>query len=267
MAPQYLYKYRFWNNDNHKRLLTHNELYFTSARKFNDPFDCTVPVRYDLMTREQALALYRKHLKKDNPQWSSEKIEQEAISYVEEGSYRDPKNWERWLDWQKKFKYRYFGIFSVTEVPDSILMWSHYADSHKGFCVGFDAEKLHMFRRTYWEETDAKIDHVEVEYFDDYPILRPCEKREVDEVKEQLRIKASDWKYEKEHRFILIGETKKKVLLPNGIVSEVILGCRMPLEHKDEIIGALRQRPTRIRLFQAKEKREQFGLDFQEIDY
>ena len=30
------------------------------------------------------------------------------------------------------------GILCLTEVPDSLLMWAHYADSHKGFLVGFN---------------------------------------------------------------------------------------------------------------------------------
>jgi len=219
------------------------------------------------MTPEQALVLYRRHLKKDYPQWLPERIEQEAISWVEKGLYRDPKNLERWLDRQKEYKYNNFGIFSLTEVRDSILMWSHYAESHEGFCVGFNAQKLDTFRRSYWNKTRALIDYVQVEYHEEVPILNPSEMKNEEVVKRQITIKSSDWKYEKEHRFILIGETNKSVLLPDGIVSEVILGCRMPPEHKDKIIGVLRQRATRIRLFQAREKRDRFGLDFLEIDY
>lgn len=34
------------------------------------------------------------------------------------------------------------GIFSMSERNDSILMWSHYADSHKGICIGYDKESF-----------------------------------------------------------------------------------------------------------------------------
>lgn len=30
------------------------------------------------------------------------------------------------------------GILSLSEAPDVALMWSHYADSHRGFVIGFD---------------------------------------------------------------------------------------------------------------------------------
>lgn len=32
------------------------------------------------------------------------------------------------------------GILSLTRVPTNSLMWAHYADSHKGFVLGFDME-------------------------------------------------------------------------------------------------------------------------------
>lgn len=33
-----------------------------------------------------------------------------------------------------------FGVICLSPVSDSILMWSHYSASHKGFCIGFDDE-------------------------------------------------------------------------------------------------------------------------------
>ena len=32
------------------------------------------------------------------------------------------------------------GVFCLSQNSDSFLMWSHYADSHKGFIIGFDSE-------------------------------------------------------------------------------------------------------------------------------
>lgn len=33
-----------------------------------------------------------------------------------------------------------FGLLCLTEKPDNELMWSHYADSHKGFAIGFKSD-------------------------------------------------------------------------------------------------------------------------------
>ena len=35
-----------------------------------------------------------------------------------------------------------FGIICFSEIPDSLLMWSHYATNHQGFVFGFETEKL-----------------------------------------------------------------------------------------------------------------------------
>ncbi len=46
-----LYKYRSWNYDidpdgYQRRVLTHNELFLSSADQFNDPFDSSLPFQY-----------------------------------------------------------------------------------------------------------------------------------------------------------------------------------------------------------------------------
>ena len=42
--PKYLFKYRNFDVAGYNfRLISFNELYFSSADKFNDPFDCNIP--------------------------------------------------------------------------------------------------------------------------------------------------------------------------------------------------------------------------------
>lgn len=37
--PTILYKYRDWNNLNHRRIITNKELYLAKPGSFNDPFE------------------------------------------------------------------------------------------------------------------------------------------------------------------------------------------------------------------------------------
>ena len=37
------------------------------------------------------------------------------------------------------------GIFCLSANCSSILSWSHYSDSHRGFCIGFDTSVLFDF--------------------------------------------------------------------------------------------------------------------------
>ncbi|MFR3972802.1 MAG: DUF2971 domain-containing protein [Subdoligranulum sp.] len=36
------------------------------------------------------------------------------------------------------------GITCLSEVPDSLLMWSHYANNHRGFCVSYNLLALNQ---------------------------------------------------------------------------------------------------------------------------
>ena len=33
-------------------------------------------------------------------------------------------------------------VFCLSELDDSVLMWSHYADQHQGVVLGFDTEAM-----------------------------------------------------------------------------------------------------------------------------
>lgn len=117
----------------------------------------------------------------------------------------------------------------LSESNDSILMWSHYADSHKGFCIGyignevFDYNKNNLFP-VFYSEANPQISDSALG-FDNaglYAILR----------------KDKQWKYEKEWRIII--ETKQvnggeNLLLPKA--KAIYLGARMNMEDKKHVIS------------------------------
>lgn len=41
-------------------------------------------------------------------------------------------------------------IYCVSEIVDSTLMWSHYADSHRGICVVLEAEQVGEVGEAWW---------------------------------------------------------------------------------------------------------------------
>ncbi|MYL96140.1 DUF2971 domain-containing protein, partial [Citrobacter werkmanii] len=56
-----------------------------------------------------------------------------------------------------------YGVICLTPKPDNYLMWSHYAASHTGFCIGFDEKFL---------ETIEDIELAGyVNYSDDVPVF------------------------------------------------------------------------------------------------
>ncbi len=93
--------------------------------------------------------------------------------------------------------YRDHGIVSLTETKDNLLMWSHYAEKHKGYIVEFDSthEFFNAKYATLSNPYSGKTQRV---------LYR---KERLNEVKNQFMEpyfhKSDEWVYEKEHRLLL----------------------------------------------------------------
>lgn len=91
------------------------------------------------------------------------------------------------------------GVFSLSYNPLNELIWAHYGGCHKGFCVGYDLDRLVEFE----PNTHCCID---VEYADVVPslnspeLLRPCSATPI--LKLMLGIKSKAWEYEQEVRIV-----------------------------------------------------------------
>ena len=111
-----------------ERTFLQNQIYFSSPASFNDPFDSKVSPSFD-GTPEQKRAYI------------------ESLARLKFGSTRQTieKN-DRGRLASSQFHERGYETFRNTEVntlgytvcrkrQDDILMWSHYADSHRGVCL------------------------------------------------------------------------------------------------------------------------------------
>jgi hypothetical protein len=113
-----LYKYRAANKFFFD-ILINNQLYFSTTSDFNDPFDG------QLKPNEFALELKNLGCKEDLSQFSRHS------QYVEDSINRS-------------------AVLSLSTTSDNILMWSHYANSHKGVCLGFNNNLTNSF--VDWDE-------------------------------------------------------------------------------------------------------------------
>src|SRR5690242_15318705 len=55
--PDVVYKYRTWSDSYHQDTLIKRELFLSSPRRFNDPFDCRIPIAYKLLVTDPQMAL------------------------------------------------------------------------------------------------------------------------------------------------------------------------------------------------------------------
>lgn len=235
--PETLYKYRSWSNEYHRKIISENQLYLASPKDFNDPIDCRIGNNYSLLDSDEKITEYAeiittRHWDKVvqmglDPNKEKERIINELKTDLNSVQKGDDENTFKMQD-------KHFGVLSMSARFDSILMWSHYADFHKGFCVGFDETKM--------RESNLFGKGGPVTYDNEFPKIDPRNNRTPEKSFLQTHYKAKDWNYEEEYRLTKLffpGEPTQDdriVTVPNDFITEVIIGLKTPNEHKDEIM-------------------------------
>lgn len=123
-------------------------------------------------------------------------------------------------------------ICSFSECRDSSLMWAHYADGFKGFCIGYNLKELKN------ELTDLLL-----------PVRYSDSLIEVDDtlfnggeinkslLMNSLTLKSSEWQYEKEWRLLLMAENTEKIQkVQMPVPKEIVLGLNITSENQDRLI-------------------------------
>lgn len=164
-------------------------------------------------------------------------------------------------------------VFCLSERIDNVVMWSHYADQHRG--VGF---KLNCVREVDHPFLIAK----KMDYLGEYPkvsddlvLADHCSSvAEINMADMAWRIaysKHRDWSYEREWRSYIpkLDQTNRKATLlvsqDPRVFGEIFLGCRMDSKVRDSIVRACRTHLPRMKISQARKSREEFSLEFAEL--
>lgn len=137
------------------------------------------------------------------------------------------------------------GVLSLTEKSDNLLMWSHYADSHRGYCIGFNSN--HEFFNRKRSKNDEFSHLRKVEYLERRPSKSIVEMNGTD----IFLLKSDVWKYEQEWRMCailseadtIIHTTNPSVNLfnfPAGILDEIIIGVNADASLTDSILSFIR---------------------------
>lgn len=138
-----LYKFRDWNCTFHKKVLTNQELFFSSMRGFNDPFDSDIRINYEDLSITDQLLLIKRRIEEENLGLSPFQKVAEIYRRHNDSAFGDiEKLKEHYENVVKPSNEAEIGILSLTGTKDNHLLWSHYANKHEGFCVGFDKEKI-----------------------------------------------------------------------------------------------------------------------------
>lgn len=164
------------------------------------------------------------------------------------------------------------GILSLTENPDNLLMWAHYALNHEGFALGID--NLHPYFDCRKGAKDELRHLRKVKYVEQRPNLPMIELTGED----ILLTKSSLWSYENEWRILRALQEADKVIeasphpihlfsFPPEIVRTIILGNRISAGLKDKIIQIVsdKEKYSSIEVLQATQDEQEYKLNFKTV--
>lgn len=214
--PQYLYRYYSFDKDKIKQELLKGNLHISSPLYFNDPYDCELLLNKNIFNQEDIKEktlksiegiLKSRHIKlaeydKSRIQLSDNLVEDIKI-VLSHYIIHLKSNFDEILANQLQDVTRLYkeliGIICFSSKFDSILMWSHYAHYHTGFCIKFEFTK----------NTDIYKSLFPVIYRKSRPdTISKALKKEKYWSMLSVLCKSNDWSYEFEWRSVFLNIKK-----------------------------------------------------------
>ncbi len=266
-GPRYFYKYKSIDKDHldhSSRIFTHNELYFSRVDAFNDPFDCRFESTVPKSRRHKFLLDW---LGERHPELNR-KEQRARAAQLEKDAARFSKLLKQYEQDARRNVISKCGICCLSAVRDDILMWAHYANGHRGFCLEFLHEQGDGFHVTRKPTDPVVSSHslfpFEVKYSDRYPVidLDSNDFKTVDGewFEHAFLTKSRQWKCEKEWRLI-DNNSEGLHQFPPRFLTGVVFGCEMPEDHKDMIRGWCKDRQTPIKYYEAQRADKAYALN------
>lgn len=255
--PEILYKYRSFDARSIS-MLANNQIYFASPLDFNDPFDCAAHEHMFETLNPQSLEF----LANIHPQVSSENITPENTERLIEAIQLHPEI-QKIIAEQKDVLPKFLnetGILCLSSCNDSILMWSHYANYHKGFCIGFKNNigvQENLIREVSYSQA-RNNDFIPLYLFSQITTTEEA----IDNLfKIFIFTKYIDWKYEQEWR--IIGE-KGIAIYPQDCIDSIIFGLKMPIEERNTIRYILKNQD--VKFFEAIKSKQHFSIEIRPVN-
>lgn len=237
--PTKIYRYMrfddYWTNN-----LFKGEVVLSKPKDFNDPFDCYLNIDikkfWDMSGKEMFLKEYNMNINMDD---NFEKYAMESINFAQDKAR----------------------VTCFAESWKTLLLWSHYADSHKGLCIEYDTSLMgnlrnFLFPVIYQDELyDATKDF--------------CTNNE--NLFNFLFFKSEEWKYENEWRIAVIEEQLSKLLYDKESkrykynLKDCISAVYIGLKADDNKIEQIKNAGKDFKIYKTKLSSTKFILEKEEM--
>lgn len=245
------------------------ELWFSAPKEFNDPFDCNL----------------RLHV--------NDSTDDEWIKYIDLMIYQNPrsrtnleaaKNGKLWKvnpsmttgigASTQELNYYRSSVFCLSKKPDSIPMFSYYADSHRGVAVEFSFSNLNVPCGVNYLNsvissggTRSGVVFNDVLYPDGYPELNYHRLYDTPELLNNIIFaKHHEWRHEQEYRIFRRAIPASTVNFETSLLTGVVFGCKSTAENVDLVKGWLARWPTPVTLSKTTVSASSFSLEIEEFD-
>lgn len=216
LMPHSIFQYRSFDDAGYKvKSLKNNYVWLSKPKDFNDPYDCAGC--FDMEKTLENLLREKQHNGDNSKILNRHKNLSNTTQKILESSQVKLKN-----ALQQKVK-----ISCFSETYNNILMWSHYAQSHTGFCIEYNISNLEL--------TNSFKKNLFPVFYTPKPIdMSKAILSEQKEIFENILIinKSEDWKYEKEWRYITSSEDDSKFIMPVK-PKAIYLGTKISEENKN----------------------------------
>ena len=260
-----LYHYQRYDEDHVVELLKTKRAFCSNISNFNDPWDCTMSFKIDddqstsravnalkAVAKPTPLGLHI-DMAMDEALGNDRELLKTITTMIAENAYNDSVEWRR--------------IYCLTPDVKSTLMWSHYAENHKGICLEFAVKPDNVFATAFkmiYQEEYLPVELLSTSETAFLPFI----------------VKASCWSYEEEYRLFLrihdpealfhfpecMRITDNRIDLPSNCLTSIVLGCRTPWETGIRIQQLIAEYWPEVRVKKMFRHRDRYELEIHGFD-
>lgn len=245
--PKFCYKYRKLNQTT-INTLSESYIWLSNIADLNDPFECSLQFDYiecsraffsDKKFHQTFAEKFGKTLSNDDIKFIVTNSDPTKAYHeickrkniilnisIEKQQEVIEKRWSEIIEETN----HYIKVCSFSEINNSLLLWSHYADEHKGICIEYDIANEPSEIRAFLLPMIYSDSIYKVGLFEELTSLKKIG---------STLIKAKEWEYEKEWRLVFFRQSneftnKQSVSKPKA----VYLGTRF-YQNDEQLINSL----------------------------